>query len=92
MAEQLFCKQQVAGSSPTVGSIDMSKNTKKTKKILTLSKDKKLLGVAGGIAEHLEIDKSWVRIAMLILILLSGFVPGVILYFIIGSIIVPEKR
>lgn len=90
MAEQLFCKQQVAGSSPTVGSIFMSK--KSFKKQLTLSKDKKLLGVSGGLAEYFDIDKAWARIITLILVLFTGLVPGLILYLIIGSIIIPEKR
>lgn len=65
---------------------------KKPSKQLTLSKDKKLLGVAGGIAEYFDVDKSIVRIIMLLLIMFSGFVPGLLVYLIIGSVIIPERR
>lgn len=66
--------------------------TKKAKKQLTLSKDKKLLGVAGGVAEYFNIDMAWARIVALLLIVFSGIIPGLILYFIIGSVIMPEKK
>jgi len=65
------------------------KNSKN--KHLKLSKDKKLLGVAGGIAEYFNLDKSLVRIITLILIVMAGIIPGFIIYFIIGSVIMPEK-
>lgn len=65
---------------------------KKPSKQLTLSKDKKLLGVAGGIAEYFEVDKSFVRIITLLLIVFSGFIPGLLIYLIVGSVIIPEKR
>jgi phage shock protein PspC (stress-responsive transcriptional regulator) len=65
------------------------KNSKN--KHLKLSKDKKLLGVAGGIAEYFNLDKSLVRIIALILIVTAGIIPGFIIYFIIGSVIMPEK-
>ncbi len=65
------------------------KNSKN--KHLKLSKDKKLLGVAGGIAEYFNLDKSLVRIIALILIVTAGIIPGLIIYFIIGSVIMPEK-
>ena len=65
---------------------------KKPKKTLTLSKDKKLLGVAGGVAEYYDIDKAWIRILTLLVIVFSGIIPGLLLYFIIGSVIIPEKK
>jgi phage shock protein C len=65
---------------------------KKTQnKHLKLSKDKKLLGVAGGVAEYFSLDKSLVRIISLIFIVMSGIIPGFIIYFIIGSVIMPDK-
>lgn len=70
----------------------MTQKTNKTNKTLTLSKDKKFLGVAGGVAEYFDIDKAWTRIGTLFLIILTGIIPGLILYFIIGSIIIPEKK
>jgi phage shock protein PspC (stress-responsive transcriptional regulator) len=65
---------------------------KPSKKELTLSKDKKLLGVAGGIAEYFDTDPAWVRIIALVFIVLTGIIPGFIIYFIIGSVIMPEKK
>jgi len=62
------------------------------RKALYLSDDKKLLGVCGGIAEYFDIDPAVVRIITLILIVCSGFVPGMIIYFIIGLFIMPEKN
>ena len=65
---------------------------KKTQnKHLKLTKDKKLLGVAGGVAEYFSLDKSLVRIIALIFIVMSGIIPGFIIYFIIGSVIMPDK-
>ncbi len=65
---------------------------KPPKKELTLSKDKKLMGVAGGIAEYFDMDPAWVRIIALVFIILTGVIPGLIIYFIIGAVIVPEKK
>lgn len=62
------------------------------KKELTLSKDKKVLGVAGGIAEYFGTDPAWVRIIVLILIVATGLMPGLIIYYIIGKAIIPEGK
>ena len=58
---------------------------------LKLSKDKKLLGLVGGIAEYFSLDKSLLRIIALIVIVMSGIIPGFIIYFIIASVIIPDK-
>ena len=60
-------------------------------KQLKLSKDKKILGVVGGMAEYFNLDKSIARILALIIIVMAGIIPGFIIYFIIGSVIMPEK-
>ena len=62
------------------------------KKELTLSEDRKLLGVAGGIAEYFDSDPAWVRIIALIFIIATGLIPGLIIYFIIGKAIIPESK
>lgn len=59
-------------------------------KRLTLSNDKKLGGVCGGIAEYFDIDPTLVRIAYAALTLFTAFC-GIILYPILW-IIMPEKR
>lgn len=59
-------------------------------KRLTLSNDKKLGGVCGGIAEYFDIDPTLVRIGYATLTLFTAFC-GIILYPILW-IIMPEKR
>lgn len=59
------------------------------KKRLTRSRNKKVSGVAGGIAEYFNIDPTLVRIAFVVgLIASSG--PPVILAYIIMAIVMPE--
>jgi len=57
------------------------------KKLYKSSRDKKIAGVCGGVAEYLGLDSTWVRIAYAALILLAG--TGVLLY-ILCAIIMPE--
>lgn len=51
------------------------------KKRLTKSRDQKLCGVFGGIAEYLNVDPTIVRLIGLLLILATGGVTGMIMYF-----------
>ena len=60
------------------------------KKDLTLSKDKKVLGVSSGIAEYFDTDPAWIRIIALIFIVATGIIPGLIIYFIIGNSVMPQ--
>ncbi|TAK89666.1 PspC domain-containing protein [Patescibacteria group bacterium] len=62
----------------------------KTKK-LTLSKDKKLSGVCGGIAEYFEFDPTIVRLGMAFFILVTGVFPGLIFY-VVAAIVMPEAE
>lgn len=59
-------------------------------KRLTLSHDKKLGGVCGGIAEYFDVDPTLVRIGYAALTMFTAFC-GVILYPILW-IIMPEKH
>lgn len=61
-----------------------------TKKLYTSSTDKKIAGVCGGIAEYFEIDSAIVRIGAILLVVLSGVLPGVIAYF-AAALIMPER-
>ena len=61
----------------------------KDKKLYLSNKDKKISGFCGGLAQHLEIDSTIVRLIYILLTLLSmGF--GIIFY-IIASLIVPKN-
>jgi phage shock protein PspC (stress-responsive transcriptional regulator) len=59
---------------------------------LYLSKDKKLAGVCGGIAEYFDIDSSMVRLAWVILSVLTGIIPGIIAYIVAALIIPPAPE
>jgi phage shock protein PspC (stress-responsive transcriptional regulator) len=59
-------------------------------KNLTLSQDKKLGGVCGGIAEYFDVDPTLVRIGYAALTMFTAFC-GIILYPILW-IIMPEKH
>ncbi len=68
------------------------KNKKTPPQQLTLSTDKKILGVVGGIAEYFNLDTALARIIAAILVIMSGIVPGVLVYLIIGAVIKPEAK
>ncbi len=59
---------------------------------LALSKDKKVFGVVGGMAEHLGIDISLARIVVLIFIIMTGIIPGIIIYFIFSAMVMPDSK
>ena len=60
-------------------------------KRLTLSNDRILGGVCGGIAEYLEIDPTVARVAYAVLTLCTMF-SGIILYPILWLIIPPDRK
>ena len=51
-------------------------------KKLTLSNDKKIAGVCGGIAEYIEIDPTVVRLIYALLTIVTAF-SGIIIYLIL---------
>ncbi len=61
-------------------------------KRLTLSStDKKLSGLCGGIGVYFAIDSTVVRLAWIILTILTGIFPGLIAY-IIAAIVTPREN
>jgi phage shock protein C len=63
---------------------------KPDKKLLRSKKDRLLGGICAGIGEYLGVDPTVVRAVYVLLTLLTGFVPGVVFYFILW-VIIPEK-
>lgn len=59
------------------------------KRLYLSSTDKKLSGVCGGIAEYFAVDPSIVRLAWIIITILTGIVPGIVAY-IIAAVVIPE--
>lgn len=61
------------------------------KKKLMRSKDSKLAGVCGGLAEYFDIDPTLIRVAYAVLSIFSAAFPGVILYIIL-ALIMPKDE
>lgn len=62
----------------------------KSKKLYRSSKDVKIAGIIGGIAEMLRIDATILRLAVVFLAVVTGIFPAVITY-IVGWFIIPEE-
>ena len=60
-------------------------------KLMRSRADRKIAGVCAGLAEHLGLDTSLVRILWVFLVFASGFFPGLIAY-ILAWIIIPEEH
>ncbi len=61
-------------------------------KILSLStKNKKLSGVCGGIGEYFELDPTLIRLAWVLLTVLTGFVPGLLAYLVMALVTPAEQ-
>ncbi len=67
-----------------------SYNSDKIKKLYLSVEDKKISGVCGGIAEYIEVDSTVIRLAWVVITLISGVIPGLIAY-IIAAAIIPKK-
>lgn len=55
------------------------------------SKDNRIIaGVIGGVGEYLEVDPVLLRLIWVLILVFTGFVPGVIAY-ILAVIVIPEE-
>ena len=59
------------------------------KRLYKSTKDKKLDGVCGGLAEYFDMDSTLVRVAFAALVVFTGIFPGVILYIVL-AVIMPK--
>lgn len=60
------------------------------KKLMRSRTDRKIAGVCAGLAQHLDLDASLVRILWFFVTLACGIFPGVVAY-IVAWIIIPEE-
>jgi len=60
------------------------------KKLYKSERDQIITGVIGGIGEYFSIDPTVLRVAFVVLVLVTGIFPGIIAY-IIAYFITPEK-
>lgn len=71
----------------------MSNPPPRNVKRLYLSKtDKKISGVCGGIAEYFAIDSSLIRLAWILVSILTGVVPGIVGYLVAAVVIPAESK
>jgi phage shock protein C len=61
------------------------------KRLMRSSTDSKIAGVCGGLAEYFGVDSGIMRIAMTLITIASGFVPG-ILFYVVAWVILPVAR
>jgi phage shock protein C len=60
------------------------------KRLYKSTKDQIITGVIGGVGEYFDIDPTVLRLAYVVLVLLTGIFPGIIAY-IIAFIIIPDR-
>ena len=60
------------------------------KRLYLSSKDKKLAGVCGGIGEYFGVDSTLIRLAWIVLTILTAIIPGIIGY-IIAAMVIPSE-
>lgn len=65
-------------------------DSKNIKRLYLSESDKKLFGVCGGIGEYFQIDSTLVRLAWIVLSIITAIIPGIIGY-IIAAIVIPNK-
>lgn len=60
------------------------------KKLYLSTTNKKLVGVCGGLGEYFDLDPTMVRLAWVILTVITGVAPGIIAYL-IAAVVIPKK-
>jgi phage shock protein C len=61
-----------------------------TKKLYRSKDNAVFAGIIGGVGEYFEIDPVLLRVAYLLIVVFTGFVPGIIAYILAG-LVVPRK-
>lgn len=67
-----------------------AKKTKNSKRLYLSSKERKVAGVCGGIAEYAEVDPTVIRLLFILFALMTAIVGGVFFY-ILAWAIMPSK-
>lgn len=52
-------------------------------------RDRKIFGVCGGLAEYYNVDSTIIRLAWIVVTILTGVVPGVVAYL-VAAIVIPK--
>lgn len=68
----------------------MAKSSDEVKRLYLSQTDKKIAGVCGGIAEYFNIDSTAIRLAWVVMTVITGAIPGIVAY-IIAAMVMPNK-
>jgi phage shock protein C len=68
----------------------MSYNSGMKKKLYRNTEEKLVAGVLAGLADYYNQDVVFFRLAFVVLLIVTGFMPGVLVY-IVAMVIVPEQ-
>jgi len=60
------------------------------KRLYRSRRERKLAGVCGGLGEYLEVDPTVARVVYLLGTIMTGFFPGIFIYFVL-VLIMPEE-
>src|SRR5215471_13723921 len=60
------------------------------KQLMRPRTDRKIAGVCAGLAEHAELDVTLVRLLWAVVVVMTGFIPGILAY-VIAWIVMPEE-
>ena len=60
------------------------------KRLYKSNKNKVIFGICGGLGEYFDIDPVFIRLIFVFLLIVTGFIPGIIFYLIAG-LIIPKK-
>lgn len=63
---------------------------KKRKRLYKSNSNKVLAGVIGGLGDYADIDPTVLRLIWLLIVIITGFIPGLLVYL-IAILIVPKK-
>ena len=62
------------------------------KRLYRSRSERKLVGVCGGIGEYLDVDPTIARVLYLLGTIMTGFFPGIFIYFALALIMPEEPR
>lgn len=65
--------------------------TKGPKQLYLSATNKKLVGVCGGIGEYFNVDPTVIRLAWILVTIVTGIFPGVLAYVVAG-VVIPDKQ
>ncbi len=89
VVERFHGKEEVQGSIPCLGSTQLKRQTS-IKRLQLSQTNRKITGLCGGLGEYFKVDPTIIRVIWLVATILTGLLPGVLIYL-VASVITPRK-